>query len=136
MCFLTYRVVEGFQCCNNILVIKAVIAWTGGDDQTKKKSIMLRKSMMCNCWFLLYTAELCSLSANPAPIPPSWESSQSVMAGKPTLCSIHCATLSSFLSSRAGPMSCKPMGRPRLDNATGMETAGRPVVKKKRLESL
>lgn len=31
-------------------------------------------------------------------------------------------------------MSCKPMGRPRLDKAVGTETAGRPEVMKKRVE--
>lgn len=31
-------------------------------------------------------------------------------------------------------MSCKPMGRPRLDKAVGTETAGRPGVKKKTAE--
>lgn len=53
------------------------------------------------------------------------------MEGNPTLCSIHCATLSSFLSWRTGPRSCKPMGSPRLDRAMGTETAGRPVEKRK-----
>lgn len=59
-------------------------------------------------------------------------SSKSLIEGKPTLCSIHWATLSSFQSWRAGAMSCRPMGRPRLDKAVGTETAGRPGVQTER----
>ena len=46
--------------------------------------------------------------------------------GNPTLCSIQWAKLSNIPSWKAGPMSCKPMGRPLLDKAVGTETAGRP----------
>lgn len=31
-------------------------------------------------------------------------------------------------------MSCRPMGRPRLDKAVGTETAGRPGVQRERVE--
>lgn len=75
------------------------------------------------------TAEVCSLLGIPASFLLSCELWKSLMDGKPTLCSTHWATHRSFLSSRAGPMSCKPMGRPRCDKAVGTVTAGRPVFK-------
>lgn len=58
---------------------------------------------------------------------PFW--SLAMMEGNPTLCSIHWATVRSFLSWRAEAISCKPIGRPRLDKAVGTETAGRPTMK-------
>lgn len=86
-------------------------------------------NVKCLCSYLVAIVH-CSphsvLSVSPVSLPHSLRSSWERMEGNSTLCSTHCATASNFLSWRAWPISCKPMGSPRLDKAVGTVTAGRP----------